>query len=220
VTKRKSLEEKTCLWCGSKFFTNKDMVVCCSVECKRLTRNKANADGRRINRIIECVICGNEFVRGKGRATTCSKECSKERRKENHRKACNAYRDRNPDVGKLYYLNNKEKMNDKGKKYYEENKTELYEKQKEYNERNLDKVKEYKAKWYLENKPNGSGGYSDLWLKAQETRKTAYLTGVDTKTVSHVKEYLKRAIGAEPPPDLVEEATALRLLNRALREVD
>jgi hypothetical protein len=173
-----------------------------------------------MDRILECAICSNEFVRGKGRAVTCSKECSKERRKETHRKACNAYRDRNPGVDKLYYFKNKEKMNAKGKKYYEENKTEIYEKQKEYNERNLDKVKKYKAKWYIESKTNGSGRYSDLCLKAQETRKTAYIIGADTETVSRVKEYLKRTIGFAPPPDLVEEATALRLLNRALREVD
>jgi predicted nucleic acid-binding Zn ribbon protein len=35
---------------------------------------------------------------------------------------------------------------------------------------------------------------------------------------SHIRTEIKLQLGTEPPPDLVEEATALRLLNRALRE--
>jgi hypothetical protein len=124
------------------------------------------------------------------------------------------------------------------KVYREENKTRLREIQKKSVEKNKDHYREYKRQWYLDNKDRMSRASKKRYDERFSPKvKQCVVCGNDfdcksrrgaAKTCSdecgetlmlpkRVFYDIKKDWGITPPADLVEEATALRLLNRALR---
>lgn len=170
-----------------------------------------------------CAWCGGEF-NPRGPQKNCSKACMEKSSKSNRAEYREKNRAHKLKVDAEYRRNNREKIKSGQKRAVEANK-EHYAK--------------YKREWYLLNKDRTSATAKE---KRRETFvakvKICIICGCEYNTVDRrgsaktcsnecgeelnlprrVYYDIKKTMGLEPPPDLVEEATALRLLNRALRE--
>jgi hypothetical protein len=60
--------------------------------------------------------------------------------------------DKIAEAGKKYYDEHKDKISEKGKIFYQENKDKICERNKLYVAKNIEAIKEYKAKWFQDNK--------------------------------------------------------------------
>ena len=75
-------EEYICLYCGTKFVTQKGNNKFCSNKCKSAYRRKSGVD----NEERYCEICGKAFTANKySTKKMCSKECSLEYRRKNRK---------------------------------------------------------------------------------------------------------------------------------------
>lgn len=142
-----------------------------------------------------CVVCGVFFEPPRKNSSCCSKECSliKERTSELERRKRkrifdHEYLARERDVAKRGRERNRESERGRARRWRVENPDKAREQRRRYRKLHPEKERE-KKKRYRENHPE-----------------------------SKVREYLKSQLGFTPPPDLVEEATALRLLNRVLKK--
>ena len=60
--------------------------------------------------------------------------------------------------------------------------------------------------------------YRSSWKNLSQDRRDRAIMWNKNNPQAMVKSHLKKQLGFTPPPDLVEEATALRVLNRAIRK--
>ena len=140
-----------------------------------------------------CIVCCSAFKEKISNLNCCSKDCLR----DYNRKRSARWRKNNLEKVRekeaIWRKNNPDKLKAKEAKRYRENKEDSRNRNRKRYLENPEKIKEEKRKWARENP------HRVVWNK--------------------VKYDLKASIGAEPPSDLVEEATALRLLNRTLREL-
>jgi len=161
----------------------------------------------------ECVICGAGFD-ARGSSKTCSKDCSSINNKRTQ-KTTNQKRSGKitrkclicDEYFTVYAGPQKTCSSDcrdiKNSQYRKRHRIE-----------NPEMTAIAKARDYKKNKHKHTIRKRN-WLNKNPHKKKHYYFSDVPKKVSH---YLKSQLGTEPPADLVEEATALRLLNRALRE--
>lgn len=142
-----------------------------------------------------CYVCGVEFMPERKNAKCCSKECSK--RKEALSEFDRRKRKRSSDHE---YLLNERRL---AREYRDRNKESEAQRRRNWRLENIDKDRNTRARYRKANPE-----------KEREKKKRQRERRPDIK----VKEYLKSTLGFSPPTDLVEEATALRLLNRAIKK--
>lgn len=151
--------------------------------------------------IKECVICGKGFE-ARSNKITCGNECS--RVNDLQKKRDHTNRNRSCPIERERYLNQK-RINKEvvcvicGSCFIKVGQSKTCSKK-------CSKAlkKSWRASWRASKKGK--------LMKAKGSK--AYRVRYPEKKVS---EYLRSQLGTEPPADLVEEATALRLLNRVLR---
>lgn len=165
-----------------------------------------------------CVMCGVTF-RPRGPQKNCSRECSyqsenKKRRKIKITERCCVICGGNFEA-------RKSSQDTCGKSCYQKI---LYQRKKDY-------IKEYKRQWYLNN-PNYNLQYKAKNKEDLSAKKKSYgLLNSDKIKYqqklwreSYRGNYMKKRslliyeLGFEPTEDIIEEATALRLLNRAIKK--
>ena len=185
---------------------------------------------KRKDEVCECVVCSKPFLK-RGQSKTCSKECSKrlDRIRENDRRK--RKRQNETDAERKNRL---EKLKRYPTKY-----RPVEPKEKEC----VECGKIFAAKWarkyccYECQRENSKSRQRERYANDPKLREESrsrlkrhyyenpeYWKEKKKKDneypVTWVRSALKEKLGFTPPPDLVEEATALRLLNRALREID
>lgn len=190
---------RECVICGEKFESNRAKKFCsspCKLESER-RRSKRN----RIPippKVKNCVICGKEFET-KRNASCCSHECTRERDRANARR----YSKPKGNVQHICDVCGAEFMGHS-----------LAKSCSDYCRR---KKKNVLAKYLRENNPNYWKEYYEKNKDRVEAVKEEYRRS-NRGTFAYVSRHLKYNLGFEPPKDLIEEATALRLLNRLLRD--
>lgn len=146
-------------------------------------------------KVISCCICGVAFSTKHHAKKTCGDSCS-------YRNRLNVGNARNRDR----YKNDasfRDHVLRRERESYAESPERKRGNAKKWSSENKERRRELSETWRHSNKS----------LVAQRSRARNYK---DPKL--NVKEYLSKSLGFTPPPELVEEATALRLLRRAIKK--
>lgn len=235
---------RICDFCGEWFDAYGRQKGCsddCMKELKAIRRKKEHARikadpekwqaklaAKRKEKILDCVICGSSFHK-LGVSKTCSDECSKKLKEATR----NQWKKENPekvsDMKKSYYAKNKDKI--KARNHYKP--VAKVERTCNYcgssfmglmsmrycnaicKEESEKKRRAESAAFRRLRKPKYWDEYYRKNKEAVDKQKKEYRM---RRPEQKVRNMLREQLGTEPPPDLVEEATALRLLKRALRE--
>jgi predicted nucleic acid-binding Zn ribbon protein len=207
---------RECANCGKEFNPRGPQKVC-SKNCRMSLENQKLA----VETLRECKVCGIGFY-GKGPAAYCSIDC----KKENDRIYAKDRRAEKPNYKKEYRQRNKEKLKEMAKEYRLRTYTpKILHKECAICNSRFQTVKPEKKtcskRCSLLNDKRRMVEYDrNRYQERKIERRDYHREWEENNPDKKIKYYLKSQLGFAPPPDLVEEATALRLLNRALREVD
>lgn len=142
----------------------------------------------------ECFVCGIAFIKRRKNATCCSPECAKRKevlreleRRKEKRLTDPEWRSREREANKAIRDKNKESERNRMRKWRSLNPEKLKVQRDMYKNRHPQKIKDRKKRYR------------------------------DTHPEQQVASYLKHQLGFTPPLELIEEATALRLLRRSIK---
>ena len=143
-----------------------------------------------------CLVCGCSFIKKRKNATCCSRDCAyrKEKLREFERR-------KERRISDPEFLERERAQNAALRLRHKDKERERIS---IWRESNPDKVLEYRIR-YRKNMP----------AHKKRERKRRYR---EYHPEASVREYLRKQLDSTPPPELVEEATALRLLRRAIKQ--
>jgi predicted nucleic acid-binding Zn ribbon protein len=148
-----------------------------------------------------CVVCGASFETGHNVKKTCSANCSKEwvriKKRQNRKPAAKLEKTCEVCGSKFIPTTNNNQVICSG--------------------RCEKKRRALKAKIYRSKNPKYWREYYEKNKDKVEAQKTQYRKD---NPKPKVRSSIKAQLGFEPPDDLVEEATLLRLINRAIKNAD
>lgn len=161
----------------------------------------------------ECVICGAGFD-GRGPQKCCSKSCMRENRNNNQSKNVEK---RCSECGCLFLRINRGLTCGPKCSLVRRNRLKIKYDNNIVNRKRKNKLrKQSRVSMKVDRKCKECGKY--FLGETNSITCSEYCRSIrfdKTQTKAGIMKYIK----TEPPADLVEEATALRLLNRALREI-